>query len=519
MKALCTAHEMRALDQHAIEDIGIPSTVLMESAGRGAALKILQLCGGNVEADEITLLIGAGNNGGDGLVVARILSGWGAQTTTILLVPPEKLSPDASLNFKILKRLQSNIAVADTLTKLEELEPRIKAPRVLVDALFGTGLSRPLSGRFERACTLAAQSTALKISLDIPSGINATSGASMGAHFPSDHCITFGAMKWGHMLPPGRETSHPLTVIDIGIPPESMNHIRPKAWIPRAIDTKKVLPERSTDAHKGAFGHVLLVAGSGGKAGAAILAGQAAFRAGAGLVTLGSDAKTREIAQAGSPELMTLVGREGSGEEAPLQVDNLLEAARQASVMVLGPGLGRGEALAQSLAVLLEKSTIPAVVDADAIRLMAPFAEVLKKRKGPTILTPHPGEMGALLGLSSGEVQAQRRDCVLEAAKKYASTVILKGFGTLTSTTEGTIYFNPTGGPWLATAGSGDVLAGCIAGLIAQGLAPEAAAWSAVFIHGTTGDRLSKKIGRAGLVASDLVKELPETIESLKTIV
>ena len=201
MNPLCTASEMRALDGHAIDEIGVPSIVLMETAGRGAAHRILELCDGDIRGDSVTILIGGGNNGGDGLVVARVLASWGANVKAIVLAPTERLSPDAETNLGILEQLAVEIIVADNDSTFDALSDDLRSPRVLVDALFGTGLSRALSGRYERACALAKQSPALKISLDIPSGVNATTGELMGACFPADHCVTFGALKWGHLLP------------------------------------------------------------------------------------------------------------------------------------------------------------------------------------------------------------------------------------------------------------------------------------------------------------------------------
>ena len=289
MKALCTADEMRNLDAHAITQIGIPSMVLMENAGRGAAETIQNFVDGELNDKNITILVGGGNNGGDGLVVARIMHGWGARIHALLMSSEDRLSQDTRANLEILRRLEVPVNFAETESKLEEAAAHILDSDILIDALFGTGLSRPLLGHFARACTLAEESRALRVSLDLPSGINANDGSIMGCCFPADHCITFGALKWGQITPPGREFCSNLELIDIGIPTRSLQETHLSSWIPEHHDLTHLLPSRPLDAHKGSFGHALVLAGSDGKAGAAMLAGQAVLRSGAGLSTIGSD--------------------------------------------------------------------------------------------------------------------------------------------------------------------------------------------------------------------------------------
>ena len=514
MKPVCTAEQMRALDSWAINDLGIPSLVLMENAGRGISFGIDRALEGGVAGRRVTVLCGGGNNGGDGFVVARVLAGLGADVSCILLANPSRTSPDCAHNLGLATSLGVSVTVAEDEAALRAASPFIHAADVVVDALFGTGLGRPLEGRFAAACTLANESGAMRAAVDLPSGLHTDTGEILGRAVVADHTFTLGAYKWGCMPAPASACGV-VHLVDIGIPPSAPARVRPPGGLPEGSGVASARPRRRPDGHKGTFGHLLVLAGSAGKSGASVLAGSAALRTGAGLVTVATDEPTRRLVHAACAELMTTRGRDGEGPGAPLDQASLAEILPRVDAVVVGPGLGEGEELRASLLSWLETLDKPAILDADALRLVAGDLEALDRRPAPTVLTPHPGEMAAMLGTGAGAVQADRRAAVRRAAELSGSVVALKGAGTLVARPDGMITWNPTGGPWLASAGTGDVLSGSIGALLAGGVPADWAAWAGVFLHGRAADIAARERGAVGLVASEVAAALPAAIASL----
>ncbi len=515
MYPLCTAQEMQALDRHAIEEIGIPSIVLMENAGRAITEAIIDSFIGPIEEAHVVVICGGGNNGGDGFVIARVLHDYGASVQILLIADPQNLSPDTTRNYTIATQLKVPVAAVQSEAEVDDLESVFQNADVIVDALFGTGLGRDIEGIHGAIVEQINQSPGLIVAVDIPSGIDATTGHVLGTAVTADLTVTLGALKWGIVLSHGSQLAGEVDICDIGIPTHSEECNPPTGWVAEDEDVFEALPDRPEDAHKGTFGHVLVLAGSQGHTGAAALAGAAALRSGAGLVTVGADEPTLAGLAESLPEAMTAPVRIGSGPEAALDLEALAPYLSRATSLVIGPGLGQGDALRESLITLLQQTDLPIVLDADALRLLENGHEALIGRTGATILTPHPGEMAGLLGITTEEVQQDRRILAAQVAQQSDSVVVLKGSGTITASPAGELRWNPTGGPAMATAGSGDVLAGCIGSLLAQGVGPFEAAWAGAYIHGRAGDVASETRGDAGIIASDIAHALPTARLSL----
>jgi hydroxyethylthiazole kinase-like uncharacterized protein yjeF len=507
---LVTASEMRELDRRAIQDLGIPSLVLMENAGR-TTYRVLRREFPGLPGD-VAVLAGPGNNGGDGFVVARYLAGAGVPVAVFLLGSRDRLSPDARVNFEILARL--GLPVAEVLTEAD-LNPalrRLARAGLIVDALLGTGLNSPVKGLMAALIERLNQLQAPVLAVDIPTGLSADTGAVLGVALKARVTVTYGWPKLGQVLPPGRDYVGRLWQADIGIPP-SLAGASPLE-LADASEMLALLPPRAFASHKGAFGHLLVLAGSVGKTGAAALAAEAALRAGAGLVTLGVPASLNDILEGKLTEAMTLPLPEAPGARAlgaaawgPIQ-----EFLEEKFTLALGPGLGTHPETRDLVRRLAQDLPQPMVIDADGLNNLAGAAEALKDAAGPRILTPHPGEMARLLGLTTPAVQARRLDLARETAARFGVTLVLKGAQTVVAAPDGRASLNATGNPALASGGTGDVLTGLIGGLLAQGLAPWDAARLGVFLHGLAADYFVSRRGPRGLIAGDLLAVLPRTL-------
>jgi len=503
---LVGAEAMRALDRHTIEKLGIPGELLMECAGRlVAALAEAELPPGR----RVFVLCGPGNNGGDGLVAARHLHLRGVPVTGVLAADPARLRGDAARNLERAERCGVPFA-----------GPRWRAEPgdVLVDALFGTGLARPLEGEAAAAVRriLARRPHCFVLSVDLPSGLDADTGQPLGACVQADLTVTLGLPKLGLALEPGRSLAGRVLVGRIGIADEA-----PGVAIRASLLTRRsagaLLPLRPADGHKGDFGHVLVAAGSRGKVGAAALTAEAAARAGAGLVTVACPAGANTILQVRCREAMTApLAESAKGELAPEAAEPLLALARERDVLALGPGIGRGAAPRELVRLVVPRVSVPLVLDADGLFAFAGDPEALRACSAPRVLTPHPGEAGTLLGMKAAEINRDRVSAALRLAERSGSVVVLKGAATVIAEPGGRVRVNPTGGPVLATGGTGDVLTGVIAALLGQGLEPFDAASLGSFLHGAAGDRLSKTTGSAGALAGEIARQLPTTAAALR---
>jgi NAD(P)H-hydrate epimerase len=514
---LVTADEMRAFDAAAINDYGIPGVVLMENAGRTTFQILNSFFDDDVRELSVSVVAGAGNNGGDGYVIARYLLNHGADVKTFLLSPREKIKGDALINLEVLEKMTSDVFVVQGSELLEEAAHIWQECDVIVDAVLGTGLSSDVRSPFLEAIEKMNQSPAFKLSVDIPSGLDANTGNVLGIAVEADITATYGFPKRGMALYPGVDYCGQIEVVDISIPRPVILNGPPGAELYEVPDDLPFFRIRTdAEAHKGTFGHVLVIGGSAGKTGAPAMAARAAARMGAGLVTVGVPASLNDILEVKLTEEMTEPLPESMpGYLGTECIDRVLALAEGKDCVLLGPGLSTRESIPQLAETVIAEYPGRLVIDADGLNCIAQNTDMLKKKKGIVTLTPHPGEMARLLGISPKEVQDDRIGCAVRTAAEYGVHVILKGARTLTVSPDGYITVNPSGNPWMANGGQGDVLTGVLGGLLAQGIEPDDALPFGVFIHGHAADRIVDKRGSAPVTAGDVLEELSDVIREL----
>ncbi len=509
-RPLVTAEQMREMDRITIEELGIPGGVLMEVAGRGAAELVAELSPSPV-GWRVAVVCGAGNNGGDGYVVARHLAHWGAEVTLVLLAPEDRIQGDARVNYDIVRRMDLPVQWITEEPLPADLPERFGYFDCLVDAMLGTGLSSEVRGRYRPVIEAMNASGVLTVAVDIPSGLSADTGQPLGVCVRADATATFGCAKVGLETHPGVEHCGQVRVVDIGIPPELSARLGVRCHRLEQGDVLPRLPGRRLGGHKGTFGHTLCVAGSVGKSGAAVLGALGAARVGSGLVTVAAPADVQDVIAAHRPEIMTERYAAGTGPEGFDPGDVMERIARllgNKSALMMGPGIPTHDAMAMVLRDLLGEVAVPTVLDADALNLLARNPIALKNASAPVVITPHPGEMARLLGSTVPEVQADRIEAARRAAAELDVLVALKGARTVIATPQGEAFVNPTGNPGMGSGGVGDVLTGMVAGLLAQGLEPLAALQLAVCAHGEAGDRAADRVGQHALLAGDLLDAL-----------
>jgi NAD(P)H-hydrate epimerase len=507
--SLASAEEMRALDRHTIQTLGVPGELLMESAGRAVAEAVLATlpAGGSV-----LVVCGRGSNGGDGLVAARHLQLLGVPLRVALLASPASLRGDAAASLR--RARAAGVAVEGE---------RWRAPTagVIVDAIFGTGLSRAVEGAAATsirriAAARAAHPDLRVVAVDLPSGLCADSGQPLGAAAPADVTVTLGLPKPGLALEPGRSLAGRVRVARIGIADAAPGLALPTRLWTRAFAGAR-LPERPAAGHKGSFGHALLVAGSQGKTGAAALAALAAARGGAGLVTLAYPASLDDVFEQLRAEAMTAaVADTGERAFAASAAESVLALAATRDAVGLGPGIGRSAETQAFVADVVKRLERPLALDADGLFAFAGEPERLAARPAPTVLTPHPGEAAGLLGGKPAELNRDRLGAARRLARLSGCVVVLKGAATVTAAPDGRAVVNPTGGPALGSGGTGDVLLGLLTALLAQGCEAFEAGALAAFWHGAAADQIALRTGPAGLLAGDLADELPQTAQRLR---
>jgi len=508
---------MRQVEEECAK-IGLPPSMLMENAGKAVAEEVRKVLG-TINQQRILILIGPGNNGGDGLVAARHLHDWGAKVSLYLF---SQRPPDDSNLKQVQERGITGIEAAqdENLGRLDEL---LASANAVIDALFGTGKSRPLGGIFrqvlDRVSETRKRQPALRIiAVDLPSGLNADSGAADPACLYADNTITLGSPKPGLFNPPGAERSGKITVADIGIPAYLVESVTEelitKDW------AKSVLPERPLQANKGSFGRVLVVAGSINYIGAAYLACSGAIRVGAGLATLATATSLQPILASKLTEVTYFPLPESHpGIISPDAARLIHQELDRYNVLLIGCGLGQNQSVIRFIRSTLfrSKSALPSLVlDADALNTLAKIPNWWQQLTDDAILTPHPGEMARLAGASVDEVQSDRIGITKRLALEWHKTIVLKGAYTVIASPNGQSRISSIANPGLASAGTGDVLAGIIAGLLAQGLSLFDAAACGVFLHSEAGEIVQTRLGNAGIIASDLLPVLPLVIKQLK---
>jgi NAD(P)H-hydrate epimerase len=506
------AAAMRAVDRAAIEELGILGLVLMENAAIGVADAIGERF---AAAHDVAILCGPGNNGGDGLAVARQLAARGHRPRVGLAFGGRAPSSDCAAQLAIVRRMALDVV---EIAEVAALGGVLGGADLVVDALFGTGLDRALEGFYADAIGEIARrrgAGAPVLAVDLPSGLDASRARPIGPHVVADLTVTFAAPKIAHVLTPASAACGEVVVADLGIPPELVENAEGGVWLLVAEELATYLVPRPAEALKGAFGHALLVAGAADKSGAAVLAARAAVRGGAGLVTVATSASAQALVAVGSLESMT-VALPGEGQGLAREASDILEATlRGKRALAVGPGLGVAPGTIAVVRRLVLSSELPLVLDADGLNAFAGDGAALAARRGPSILTPHPGELARLLGETVDGVEADRLAAAERAARTTGAIVVLKGHDTLIATPAGEVFINPTGNPGMASGGSGDVLTGFLVALLAQGYEPLAAAQLGVFVHGAAGDLAAAEIGPVGLRARDLVERLPRALAAL----
>lgn len=512
---ILNAEQMREADRRTIQDIGIPSLVLMENAGRQVTAALESMFSDLAER-HVAIVCGKGNNGGDGFVVARTLQQRGIAVSVFLVGQVAEVRGDARVNLEILGRIGLSVVEIADEGQWELHMSQVSACDLIIDALFGTGLKTPLAGIYE---TIVADINELGIpvvSIDLPSGMSADTSDLIGDAIDATVTVTLGAPKLPLVLPPAEQQSGEVVIADIGIPADVIDGLDgPWVELMTREQMRGIITPRAHDSHKGDFGRVLIVAGSRGKTGAAALAAQGALRSGAGLLTIATPLSCQDLVAGHAAECMTLgLDESADGTLRPEAIDAVL--AYTSDVIGVGPGLGRGDAVSTFVRGLVEKSELPLVLDADALNAFAGDAEGLVGREGrDIIITPHPGEMARLVGCSVEDVQANRIGIARDFASGHGVYVVLKGYRTIIASPSGRIFVNPTGSPGMATGGTGDVLTGMVTAWLAQLLDAEAACRVAVYLHGAAGELADADEGEVSMTAGDLAAHIGDAILEL----
>lgn len=516
---VATADIMRSLDAKTAESFGVQSLVLMENAGSAVAQAVIKDFDAPAKKG-VVIFCGKGNNGGDGFVAARHLINRGYHVDVVFLGKKEELSGDAGANYTALSRITDLIHELKDSGGFSATDIVLKDRGVIIDALLGTGIKGAVKEPYAGAIQLINEAAAAGLpvlAVDIPSGIDADTGASAGVAVRAKKTITFGLAKLGLVVYPGAEYAGDMEVADISIPDRLVRQTYIPYTMTEFADVAHLLHARSYDTNKGNYGHTLVIAGSAGKSGAAILTAKGALRAGSGLVTLAGPEglmpvfETTVLEALKEPLNETL---EGAIDTSAVEKAEALLQTRD--VVALGPGIGTEKQTVKFVADFLKRCNLPLVIDADGLNIIAQDPDLLTGLNHENIvLTPHPGEFGRLINMNPKEVNQKRVDLSIDFAKRYKCTLVLKGARTIVADKDGNAWINPTGNPGMSTGGMGDVLTGIIAGLIAIGLRPRDAAVAGVYIHGMAGDIVYAYHRNSAVLASELLDRISYVISSL----
>jgi len=515
---LLTAAESREVDRLSQEKYGVPSYSLMTRAGEAVARAIVRRWPDTTAAG-VLVIAGKGNNGGDGLVAARTLMRAGERVEVVMLARAADLKGDAA-------RAQADFVAAGGVVREAPDESAFDAALaqvragVVIDAIFGTGLNSEVKGLARRAIGAINSINAPVAAVDIASGVNSDTGAVMGIAARALLTVTFGYAKYGHVSFPGAGLCGDLEITEIGFAPEAIGDVAPRGSLIERAEAAALIRPRAINTHKGTYGHPLIVAGSQGKSGAAILTARGALRIGAGLVTAAIPKEIAAIVAAGQAELMTeaMPGREGHFAAAAT-IAKLESLIAGKSALIAGPGLGASDDIADLIAWLVKEGARPdrpLLIDADGLNVLARLGPAtLKSAQGPIALTPHPGEMSRMLGCSTAVVNADRISAARRMAAITGASVLLKGARSVIAMPDGTVFVNSSGNPGMATPGMGDILSGITGALMGQGMSPGEALRLGVFLHGYAADRLAVRIGPVGYLAGEVADELPAAMGAL----
>ena len=500
--------EMQDMDKEAVEKYGISDELLMENAG----LATYQVIAKHFKINDSHFLIfcGVGNNGGDGLVVARKLFSNGANIKLCILGNPEKYKNAALKNWQIIQKLNLPVMIMPTM---KEIATSIVPENIIIDAIFGTGLTRDIEGDYLKTIQLINQKNNQVISIDIPSGIDGNSGKVNGIAIRANHTVTFGLPKIGNILYPGYDYAGNLYVSHISFPPELYN----KKNINIQINTPLTIPNRPKAGHKGTFGNALFISGARNYYGAPYFSSFSFLKTGGGYSRLAAPSSIIPYISSRASEVVFLPQRETiSGSIGLDNFQELLEWSNKMDIVIIGPGLSLQEETQELVRKLLAKIDKPILIDGDGLTALSNDMSILKLRQQPTVLTPHPGEMSRLMKQPIAKIKESSINMIQEAAQQFNTIIILKGAHSIIGLPDGKLYINMSGNSGMASAGSGDVLTGVIAAMFTLGLPIESAARQGVLVHGFAGDLAAKKMGEDGITANDIMDLLPEAMKIIR---
>jgi hydroxyethylthiazole kinase-like uncharacterized protein yjeF len=514
MMKVANAEEMQELDRKAIETYRIPGMILMENAGRGAA-EVIARTFPDIHKKKIAIIAGKGNNGGDGFVIARYLLNQGVSVRVYLLTDPKGLRGDAETNLNILQRMKGEVISVPSSKDYVKVKKDLDKFDILVDGIFGTGLDAEVRGYYREVIDHLNTLQRPIVAIDIPSGLDANTGKPLGTAIRASLTITFGLPKVGHLIPPGIGYVGEVKVIDIGIPKRLVEDEKIPTHLLEEKEIKRWLSvPRNPDTHKGDYGHLLVIAGSVGKTGAAAMACQAALRMGAGLVTLAIPKSLNGIMEMKLTEVMTEPLPETPKQTLSLRAFSaLVRLCENKKAVIIGPGLGTFKETQSLVLKLMKALDVPLILDADGLTALATQPKTLPITGRTLILTPHPGEMARLIRSQVKEVLENRIGLSRNFSQSHHVHLVLKGHPTLISTPKGEVFINPTGNPGMASGGTGDVLTGMIGGLVCQGFDILASLQIAVYLHGLAGDEGAREKGEKSLLATDIIEKIPTLLK------
>ena len=515
MKVL-TSTQMKNIDKTAIEDIGIAGPILMENAGL-QILEEIRTRFPDINKEKVVIIAGKGNNGGDGLVVARHLFNKGCDPCVLLLASKRELRGDAALNLRIAEKIGVRIYEVPSIKEWKTQKKNISQSTLLLDAIFGTGLAKPAHGIYATVINDINRVKAYKIAVDIPSGLSSDTFEIIEPCVRADLTVTLAAPKIAHIFPPAEGYVGELVVADISVPPFLFNDDELKLEF---VERQIFLPyfkRRRKGTHKGTYGQLFILSGSLGKTGAAVMGAKAALKMGAGLVTVGTPESCLPIVARSMVELMTEPLPETPEKTLSFEaLKKVTTLVKDKDVLMVGPGISTHPSTSELVFSLIPKLRLPVVFDADALNIFASKPGILKSLPRRAVLTPHPGEFARLLNLSTQDVVERKLELAPQFAERYGVYLVLKGYRTITATPEGKVFINSTGNPGMATAGSGDVLSGMIASMIMQEKNMLEAILAAVYVHGLSGDIGAKRLGEKTLTAGNIITYLPSAIKNMQ---
>ena len=507
---VANAEKIRRADKITIEGYGIPGVVLMENASQGVARVCLKELEG-IKEPSVLVIAGKGNNGGDGYAAARLLKNNGVKCEIVVLGDLKEIKGDAKINLDVAHKI--GIPITNDISDIDE---KIKNADIVLDAIFGTGFAgqarEPHATIIEKINKLAKK----VVSVDIPSGVNADNGHTDGSCVMADVTVTFALPKLGNLLYPGAENTGRLEVIDISIPEQVIDTLRIDTNYLTEEEAKALLPKRTPRSNKGTYGKLLILAGSEKMPGAAFLAGKSAYRTGVGLVYSGIPYHRRKVFQQLLPEAICIPLDDYEGTVYDESYDGIADIIDDMTAIAVGPGLGNGKYVKDFVERVLRNAKVPVIIDADGLNAISKNPDVLRKTSRTPVITPHPGEMSRLTGLTVKEILADPLECARKFAINYNAITVLKDARTIIAHPDGRVYINLTGNNAMAKGGSGDVLTGIISALVAEGMDSYSAACLGCYIHGKAGDMAAEDIGHYGVLARDLCEYTAKVLKSME---